>query len=103
MFLLPVVVSELLEAHTACARFNAGFYKRSSDLRDSFMYRDEVFCAAPTLPYVLAPVLAGKTHAAGYSISMRHARYSWFRRRVQRGCRGAARHFRPLNQGIFFV
>ncbi|MBB5398396.1 hypothetical protein HDG40_000634 [Paraburkholderia sp. JPY158] len=28
MFLLPVVVSELLEAHTVCARFNAGFYKR---------------------------------------------------------------------------
>jgi hypothetical protein len=43
MFLLPVVVSELLEAHTACARFNAGFYKRSSDLRDSFMYCDESF------------------------------------------------------------
>jgi hypothetical protein len=46
MFLLPVVVSELLEAHTVCARFNAGFYKRSSDLRDSFMYCDEVFCVA---------------------------------------------------------
>jgi len=39
MFLLPVVVSELLEAHTACARFNAGFYKRQCDLRDSFVYQ----------------------------------------------------------------
>jgi hypothetical protein len=39
MFLLPVVVSELLEAHTACARFNAGFYKRQRDLRDSFVYQ----------------------------------------------------------------
>jgi hypothetical protein len=38
MFLLPVVVSELLEAHTTCARFNAGFYKRQCDLRDSFVY-----------------------------------------------------------------
>jgi hypothetical protein len=64
MFLLPVVVSELLEAHTVCTRFNAGFYKRSSDLRDSFMYRDEVFCAAPTVQHVLVPVLMGKTRAA---------------------------------------
>jgi hypothetical protein len=38
MFLLPVVVSELHEAHTVCARFNAGFYKRQCDLRDSFVY-----------------------------------------------------------------
>jgi hypothetical protein len=28
MFLLPVVVSELHEAHAVCTRFNAGFYKR---------------------------------------------------------------------------
>lgn len=41
MFLLPVVVSELHEAHTVCARFNAGFYKRSHDLRDSFMYNGQ--------------------------------------------------------------
>jgi hypothetical protein len=66
MFLLPVVVSELHEAHTVCARFNAGFYKRSRDLRDSFMYCDEVFCVAPTVRRVLAPVLAGKTRAARF-------------------------------------
>jgi hypothetical protein len=41
MFLLPVVVSELHEAHTVCARFNAGFYKRQCDLRDSFVYPRE--------------------------------------------------------------
>ncbi|CAH2897675.1 MAG: hypothetical protein PPHEMADE_2985 [uncultured Paraburkholderia sp.] len=39
MFLLPVVVSELHEAHAVCTRFNAGFYKRSCDLRDSFVYK----------------------------------------------------------------
>jgi hypothetical protein len=66
MFLLPVVVSELLEAHTVCARFNAGFYKRSRDLRDSFMGCNEVFCAPPTARRVLTPVLAAKTLASRF-------------------------------------
>jgi hypothetical protein len=38
MFLLPVVVSECTEGHAVCARFNAGFYKRSGVSRESFVH-----------------------------------------------------------------
>jgi hypothetical protein len=59
MFLLPVVVSELHEAHTPCACFKAGFYKRRSDLRDSFVYNNEGLLRAADSATHFEPCFSG--------------------------------------------